>query len=115
MVLRVLIVDDQPAFRAVALELLEADGMVVVGEAAGVADAVRATAELRPDVVVLDVRLPDGSGLNAASALHAMAPAPIVVLTSTADYADVAAHRSVAFVAKAELTGPALRRAIGLP
>ncbi|QAY69762.1 LytR/AlgR family response regulator transcription factor [Xylanimonas protaetiae] len=109
----VLIVDDHAEFRRVARELLEADRFTVVGESADAADALRAVEALQPDVVLLDVRLPDGSGLDVAQAMSALPSAPHVVLTSTADYAWAAsASGAVGFVAKAGLSGPALRALI---
>jgi DNA-binding NarL/FixJ family response regulator len=66
---RVLIVDDSPAFRDAARELLEARGYVVVGEAADAAAAVDAARRLAPDGVLLDVRLSGGSGLDLAAEL----------------------------------------------
>ena len=83
----VLVVDDQAAFRAVARALLERDGFQVVGEAADGATALLAERALRhPDVVLLDVRLPDRSGLEVARAIRARSGSAEVVLTSTADY-----------------------------
>ena len=87
----VLVVDDQEAFRAVARALLERDGFRVVGEAVDGATALLAERDLRPDVVLLDVRLPDRSGLEVARAIRATAGAAQVVLTSTADYSHAAA------------------------
>ena len=62
----VLIVDDQASFRHLARALLEADGFEVIGEAADGAAAVHAVNALAPDVVLLDVRLPDRSGIDVA-------------------------------------------------
>jgi DNA-binding NarL/FixJ family response regulator len=58
----VLIVDDHPSFRASARRLLEEEGYEVVGEAADGTDALRAARELAPDIILLDVRLPDLDG-----------------------------------------------------
>ena len=60
----VLIVDDHASFRATARQLLEAEGYEVVGEAADGASALEAVARLRPDVVLLDVQLPDMDGFE---------------------------------------------------
>ena len=62
----VLIVDDHPSFRASARRMLEADGYQVVGEAADASSAVDAVRELQPDVVLLDIRLPDADGFQVA-------------------------------------------------
>jgi two-component system, OmpR family, KDP operon response regulator KdpE len=62
MAVRVLIVDDHAEFRAVTRELLEEAGYVVSGEATGARDAIAAVAVQAPDVVLLDVVLPDGYG-----------------------------------------------------
>jgi CheY-like chemotaxis protein len=109
----VLVVDDQAAFRAVARKLLERDGFVVVGEAADGATALRAERALRPDVVLLDVRLPDSTGLEVARAMRAVLGPPVVVLTSTADYAHaVAGCGARAFLPKLVLSGATLRAAL---
>ncbi len=62
----VLIVDDHAAFRASARALLQAEGFDVVGEAANGAEAVEAVAVLRPEIVLLDIQLPDLDGLAVA-------------------------------------------------
>jgi len=116
MAVRVLIVDDHAPFRALARMLLVADGFEVVGEAGDGADALCASQRLRPDVVLLDVQLPDVDGFGVAEALSAHAPAPVVVLVSSRSRTDYG-HRvadSVArgFIAKAELSGDALRRVL---
>lgn len=109
----VLVVDDHPAFRATARMLLDAAGWEVVGEAADVAGALEAIGRLRPDVVLLDVQLPDGDGFEVLAALEAAAgPAPAVVLVSSRDRCDYGARIEESgargFIAKAELTGDAL-------
>ena len=59
---RILIVDDHPSFRRCARALLEADGFAVIGEAEDGEGALSAIGSLRPDVVLLDVQLPDMDG-----------------------------------------------------
>lgn len=104
----VVIVDDQPAFRRVVRALLEAEGFDVVGEAVDGRTAVAVVEELQPDVVLLDVRLPDRSGPEVARLLRDRA-ASAVVLTSTADYAyAVAGCGAAGFLPKAELSAGAL-------
>jgi len=63
---RVLIVDDHESFRRLATRVLAASGFAVIGEAVDGASALRQAARLRPDVVLLDVMLPDRSGLEVA-------------------------------------------------
>lgn len=109
---RVLIVDDHPSFRANARVLLEAEGYEVVGEAADGAEALAAAQELQPDVVLLDVCLPDLDGFEVAERLAGLAAAPEVILTSSRDSADygksVADSSARGFVPKAELSGAVL-------
>jgi DNA-binding NarL/FixJ family response regulator len=114
--IRVLIVDDHAPFRALARQLLTVDGFDVVGEASDGAGALRAARELRPDVVLLDVELPDVDGFGVADALAGAPQAPRIVLVSSRardDYgrlvAESAAH---GFIAKAELSGDTLRLAL---
>ena len=110
---RVLIVDDHARFRALARRTLQADGYEVVGEAPDGAGALAAVAELQPDLVLVDVGLPDVSGLDLARTLRNGGHGPHVVLVSTRDaedYAQLAAsHGALGFVPKAELSGDALR------
>lgn len=113
MALRVLIVDDHAHFRRRARRMLELDGLVVVGEAEDGESAVAAARELSPDLVLLDIQLPDASGFELAPRVAGCAsPRPVVVLTSTRDGVDFAplVERSGAagFVHKSELSGAAL-------
>jgi two-component system, chemotaxis family, chemotaxis protein CheY len=79
---RVLIVDDAPLFREVAHELLERRGYTVVGEADSAAAALEARDRLRPDAVLVDIRLPDGDGFELAAALTRAEPELAVLLMS---------------------------------
>ena len=102
---RILLVDDHPLFRdGVRAALASADDLEVVGEAESVADAVALAAELSPDVVLMDLGLPDGTGIDATRAILAAAPAVrVLVMTMTSDdEAVVAAMRAGArgFVVK---------------
>jgi DNA-binding NarL/FixJ family response regulator len=108
----VLIVDDHPSFRATARLLLESEGFEVVGEAADGAAGLREARALAPDLVLLDVQLPDIDGFEVAAQLTGDGIGPTVVLTSSRDEADfgplVAASGARGFVPKAELSGTAL-------
>ncbi|HNB23664.1 MAG TPA: response regulator transcription factor [Candidatus Melainabacteria bacterium] len=81
---RVMIVDDHPIVRIGISKVLEfADGLALAGEADSVESAVSAAAELKPDVILMDVNLPDGSGLDAVARICAAKNAPrIIMLTS---------------------------------
>ena len=113
----VLIVDDHAAFRALARELLQADGYEVVGEASHGQAGLDAISALQPDVVLLDVRLPDMDGFDLADRLAARGcPAAIVVTSSSDDplYPDRATRSGArGFVAKHDVCGPALDRLLG--
>jgi DNA-binding NarL/FixJ family response regulator len=115
--LTVLIVDDHPTFRRFARRLLEAAGFAVVGEAPDGAAALAAVRELRPDAVLLDVVLPDRSGLDIAEALARRPERPLVVLTSSRDAEDLGAALNDApvlgFIPKGELSGPAFAALVG--
>jgi len=84
---RVLICDDHEVVREGLRGLIgRQDGMSVVGEAATVAEAIAAAARTKPDVVVMDVRLPDGSGIEACRAIREAHPeTKMLMLTSYAD------------------------------
>ena len=113
----VLIVDDHPGFRTSARRMLEADGYHVVGEAQDGRSGIAAARALRPEVVLLDVNLPDIDGFEVAAALTGRDDAPIVVLTSSHDLGDfdrlVARSGARGFVAKADLSGGALEALLG--
>jgi len=112
MPITVLIVDDHPSFRASARMLLEADGFEVVGEAPDGRAAIEAVRELRPQMVLLDVQLPDIDGFEVAARISANGSAPAVVLTSSRDVDDLGPlgeRTSVrGFIPKSELSGEAL-------
>ena len=111
-----LIVDDHPSFRATARLLLEAEGFVVVGEAANGAEALTQAAALRPDVVLLDVNLPDIDGFGVAARLTENDAGPAIVLCSSRDAGDfgelIARSGARGFVAKADLSGAAVRELV---
>jgi DNA-binding NarL/FixJ family response regulator len=108
----VLIVDDHATFRSSARAVLEAEGFDVVGEAATVEEAVEAVARHQPQVVLLDVELPDGNGFDLAERLTANGARINVVLVSSRDYSDfvalVAQSGARGFLPKAELSGERL-------
>jgi DNA-binding NarL/FixJ family response regulator len=108
----VLIVDDHPSFRASARRLLESEGFDVVGEAEDGMSALDAVALLHPDVVLLDVQLPDINGFDVAARLTENGGSPAIVLTSSRDVEDLgflAGRNGVrGFVPKSELSGSAL-------
>jgi two-component system response regulator FimZ (fimbrial Z protein) len=110
----VLIVDDHAAFRALARELLEADGYQVVGEASDGQAGLHAAGSLQPDVVLLDVRLPDMDGFQLADHLAACGCRSAVVVTSSSDdplYPGRATSSGArGFVAKHDVCGAALDR-----
>jgi DNA-binding NarL/FixJ family response regulator len=84
---RVLVVDDHPAFRrALTSALRMVDGVEVAGEAGGGAAACRMVEELEPDLVLMDLSMPDMSGLDAMRRIHGKRPSlPVVILTAHAD------------------------------
>jgi DNA-binding NarL/FixJ family response regulator len=109
----VLIVDDHPSFRGSARALLEAEGFEVVGEAPTGSAALAEARRLHPDVVLLDVQLPDASGFDVCAALLELnGAAPDVVLVSSRDAGDygdlIASSGARGFVPKAELSGDAV-------
>jgi DNA-binding NarL/FixJ family response regulator len=114
-----LIVDDHAAFRSTARALLECDGWNVVGEAGDGTSGLTAAQTLKPDVVLLDVRLPDIDGFSVAEKLAAGGGGPAVIVTSSSDdplYPDRARRTGArGFVAKHDLSGAALQRVLDEP
>jgi CheY-like chemotaxis protein len=118
MAVRSLIVDDNAHFLASARDLLEREGIVVVGVASNGAEAVRLVDELRPDITLVDIDLGEESGFDVARQL-AGAPGhdgSEVILISTypeSDFADlIAASPAKAFLAKADLSGRAIEELV---
>jgi DNA-binding NarL/FixJ family response regulator len=108
----VLVVDDHESFRRVARLLLEFEGYEVVGEAEDGHSGLAAARELAPDLVLLDIQLPDIDGFDVAARLTSDASSPAVILTSSQDGDDfgMLIRRSGArgFIPKAEITGARL-------
>ena len=107
-----LIVDDHPSFRASARAILQSEGFDVVGEATDGATAIEAAQVLHPDVVLLDVQLPDMSGFDVCERLRGNGSAPEVVLVSSHDASDfgpcIQKSGAAGFVTKGELSGAAV-------
>ncbi|MGI8728573.1 MAG: response regulator [Solirubrobacteraceae bacterium] len=110
----ILIVDDHGVFRECARAILEGDGYAVVGEAPDGQAGLRAALSLRPDVVLLDVLLPDLDGFAVAARLAEDAHGPAVIITSSSDdplYPERAARSGArGFVAKHDVCGAELDR-----
>jgi DNA-binding NarL/FixJ family response regulator len=108
MVATVLLVDDHAGFRAQARVLLANAGFDVVAEAEDAAGALETARTLRPEVILLDVQLPDGNGFDLARAILDGDDPPIVILISSREAADYGARidRSGArgFISKTELS-----------
>jgi DNA-binding NarL/FixJ family response regulator len=112
-----LIVDDHESFRSFAREMLRADGFVVVGEAGDGEAGIRAARELQPEVVLLDVVLPDLDGFAVCARMAEVTNPPVIVLTSSRD---VSAYRrrlseteARGFIPKGQLSGAALGALVG--
>lgn len=118
MQLRCVIVDDDEAFVKVAQAVLGRDGVTVVGAAGSCDGAVQRAEALRPDVVLIDIRLGQESGFDVARQLaEAKHPAALIMISTHAgeDYADLIAESPVAgFLPKTQLSGAAVRRVLGM-
>jgi DNA-binding NarL/FixJ family response regulator len=112
---RILIVDDHAGFRASARRMLEAGGFDVIGEVDDGAAAIDAAEDLTPDVVLLDVQLPDASGIALAGRLSANG-GPAVVLTSSRPRdqlaPDLSSSGALGFIPKDELTASAIEELV---
>ena len=109
---RVLIVDDHAGFRGAASALLEAEGFRVVGEAADGYEALAEARRLRPQLVLLDVQLPNRDGFAVAELLASFADPPAVILISGRPVESfghrLAGAHVLGFISKSDLTGAAL-------
>lgn len=109
----ILIVDDNPGFRVQARALLESDGFEVVGEAADGTSGLLAARSLRPDVILLDIGLPDVDGFEVARAVALDPRLGRVILTSSREAAAYGPRMSetpaLGFIAKDDLSGGAIR------
>jgi len=109
----IVIVDDHPSFRAAARFMLEADGFQVVAVAVDGESGVREALRTSPEIVLLDVSLPDIDGFEVASRLRAAGASSAIVFTSSRDGSDfgslIADAGGSGFIPKAELSGDALR------
>jgi two-component system, NarL family, nitrate/nitrite response regulator NarL len=107
----VLVVDDHPTFRRFARRMLEEAGFHVVGEAGGCSEAMERARDMRPQALLLDVLLPDGSGLDVAAKLSQSFEGMLVVLTSSRCRSDFGAALDdvpmAGFIPKSALSGDA--------
>ena len=115
-VVRVLVVDDQVVFRQAARDVISATaGFESAGDAASGEEAVAAVERLRPELVLLDVRMPGIGGVEAARRIREAHPGTVVVLISIEDSSELADDGrdsgAAAFVRKQDF-GPALLRSI---
>jgi CheY-like chemotaxis protein len=119
MPLAVLIVDDNRAFLDAARNLLEREGLAVVGVALTIAEALQRAGQLRPDVALVDISLAEESGFELARRLgsHGEGGRPEVILISThaeSDFADLIAESpAVGFLPKSKLSADAIRGVLG--
>jgi len=121
MTLRCVIVDDSPAVLRAASELLESQGILVVGVAATGVEAVRLTAELEPDVVLVDIDLGPESGFDLARRLvetpdRAGTPSILISTHDGADFAKlIAGSPAIGFLPKSDLSATAIHQLLAGP
>lgn len=116
---RVLVVDDQEPFRDAATAVIEATGgFILVASVTDGAAAIAAIEEHRPDLVLMDVHLPDMDGLEATRRITTAGDAPLVVLVSTYAFGDLGedalACGAGAYIAKVDFDSDSLRGAWAL-
>ena len=113
----ILIVDDHAGFRRSARSLLLAEGFQVVGDAVDGASALAAARRLRPEVVLLDVQLPDLDGFAVARVMAAADPSLVIIVISSRDIGAFGSQLADApvrgFIPKSRLDGAAIREMIG--
>ena len=112
----ILIVDDDASVRGLVVRILRSRGHTVIGEAGSVAEALTCAEVMRPDVVLVDIGLPDGDGFSLTRELLVKPwQMRVVLFSSDADRANVAAARragAIGFLPKDELSSPALQQLI---
>ena len=84
--LRVLVVDDQPAVRDVVGDMVRFTGHDVIGGAADGIEAVNSIGKLKPDVVILDIRMPGKNGMEVLQEIKKFEPAPCVIILTNYPY-----------------------------
>lgn len=117
MAITVLVVDDHAAFRSRARALLEEQGFDVVGEVGDGRSALVEAARLRPDVVLVDIQLPDLDGFDVAARLRLAGSARQIVLISGRDREDFGGRVELSdadgFISKVDLSGERLNAVLG--
>jgi DNA-binding NarL/FixJ family response regulator len=109
---RILVVDDHAGYRAALRRMLEVDGFTVVGEAPDGETALAAIAELRPDVVLVDIQLPGIDGFDVAARAARTSPSDIVLISTreAESYGQrLARTTAIGFIEKRDLDGHRLR------
>lgn len=112
-----LIVDDHDVFRSRARAVVQAAGYDVIGEADDAGSVIGKVRALRPDVVLLDIQLPDGDGISLADQIAQETDAPTVVLISSRERVDFGASidrsAAVGFINKLDLSRASLEALLG--
>ena len=115
----IMIIDDHPGFVSAVRKVLSAEGFLVVGEAFDGLSGVELAERIHPDVILLDIQLPDIDGFEVARRLEELEDPPVVVLTSSRDAADYGSQVQKApargFIGKAELSGARLDELLSAP